>query len=292
MTTPDTPSLVERRPHEQRWFLRLGGRDHVATTSGRITTHVELRRDGELLLHKDTLETRTTLTCDEGSVPGLEADLRRTRTGRVKRVTLRIDGREVDLEPEAGSPAARRLTRERRHPWAYASLDVLVAVVGVLLPLLGIGALIKLLLAPVIAWLLGLLPDWHLPRIPWPDIDWPDIPWPHLDFSWIPDWTPPWWFIWFFDHLGQVKPVLFALVIAVYEVRRRRRQDQEKKDPEALEREELLERLARAMQQVAGGSARAGERDHETGPTHLRPVDTDRSAVGRDDLVDDRQTQP
>ncbi|GAB2479507.1 hypothetical protein GCM10027030_12090 [Luteococcus sediminum] len=285
----------------QTFTLRVGGHDYVAECSGRLTTHVRLLRDGDEVLSGTEVDTTGTIRDDD--VPE-SLWLRRTRTGRVRRVTLKGVGREVDMDPEPGSPAAVRLEKERQHPWRYAALDVLTAVVGVLVPLLGLGALLKWLIAPLLAWLLGLLPDISLPPIPWPDIDWPgipwpdidwpSIPWPHVDLSWIPDFTLPAWLVWILDHERQVKPVLFATVIAVAEVRRRRKQDREKARLADNERRELLTRLARAMQQVAetGPRSVSGRQPHlETRPAPLRVGDPDAPAVGGDQLVHDRQPQ-
>uniref|UniRef100_UPI003735167C hypothetical protein n=1 Tax=Luteococcus sp. TaxID=1969402 RepID=UPI003735167C len=137
-------------------------------------------------------------------------------------------------------------------------------------------------------------PDIDWPGIPWPDIDWPDIPWPHVDLSWIPDFTAPAWLVWIFDHERQVKPVLFATVIAVAEVRRRQKQDREKARLADDERRELLTRLAQAMQQVAetGPRSVSGRQPHlEPCPAPLRVGDADVPAVGGDQLADDRQPQ-
>lgn len=290
----------------QTFTLRIGGHDYVAECSGRLTTHVRLLRDGDEVLSGSEIDTTGTISDDD--VPE-SLWLRRTRTGRVRRVTLKGVGREVDMDPEPGSPAAVRLDKERQHPWRYAALDVLTAVIGVLVPLLGLGALLKWLLAPLLAWLLGLLPDVGLPpipwpdvdwpqipwpSIPWPDVDWPDIPWPHVDLSWLPEITPPAWLVWLLDHERQVKPVLFAAVIAVAEVRRRQKQDREKAELAEAERRELLTRLAHAMQQVAEpgtGSLGSRQPDLEPRPAPLRVGDPDVPAVGGDQLAHDRQPQ-
>jgi hypothetical protein len=121
--------------------------------------------------------------------------------------------------PPPGSLAARLQAFERDHPRLWASRHVVLAVLKVLVALLGFAAFIRLLLAPVLSWLRGLLPDIDLPDIPWPDIDLPDIPWPDID---LPDLVlPPW----LRAVLGTAKfwvPVLVAIAVAVAEVRRRR----------------------------------------------------------------------
>ncbi|WP_420176214.1 hypothetical protein [Luteococcus sp. OSA5] len=253
-------SQQDQPTRRQRFELRVDGHNHVACTSGRLTTLVELWCDDALVLSGKAVDTRERLhpETDDSPVRGLVVV--RTRTGRVRRVTLELAGRVVDMEPEAGSPAALRLAKERRHPWLFAALDVLLAVAAVLLPLLGIGALVKLLLAPLVAWLLGLLPSIALPSIPWlsiawPSIPWPNIPWPSIDLSWIPDWQLPGWLLWALDHLDQAKPVLFTLALAVYEVRRRRRQDAEKQRLAQQERDELNARLASGLHQLAARRA-------------------------------------
>jgi hypothetical protein len=121
--------------------------------------------------------------------------------------------------PPPGSLAARLQAFERDHPRLWASRHVVLAVLKVLVALLGFAAFIRLLIAPVLSWLRGLLPAIDLPEIPWPDIDLPDIPWPDID---LPELVLPHWLR---VVLGTAKfwvPVLVAIAVAVAEVRRRR----------------------------------------------------------------------
>jgi hypothetical protein len=118
-----------------------------------------------------------------------------------------------------GSLAARLQALERDHPGLWASRHVLLAALKVLVALLGLAAFVRLLLAPALSWLRGLVPDMDLPDIPWPHIDLPDIPWPDIDLPHLvlPNWlrvvvaTAKFW-----------APVLAAIGLAVVEVRRRR----------------------------------------------------------------------
>jgi hypothetical protein len=70
-----------------------------------------------------------------------------------------VGGEPVAFEPPAGTRAARREAFARARPVLYASRHVVVAAGKVLFPLLGLGALVRLLLA----------------LVPRPDVDLPDI---------------------------------------------------------------------------------------------------------------------
>jgi hypothetical protein len=122
--------------------------------------------------------------------------------------------------PPVGSPAARLAAFERAHPRLWASRHVALASAKVALALLGVAAFIRLLVQPVISWLLALLPDLDLPAIPWPDIDLPDIPWPDLD---LPDLSVPGWLLVLVGTAKYWGPILVGVGLAVAEVRRRRR---------------------------------------------------------------------
>ncbi|MEL4359110.1 MULTISPECIES: hypothetical protein [unclassified Luteococcus] len=240
----------------QRHLIVLHGHRYVLQSNRGPSPRLSLWVDGEEQAHRDaTFATEVTLEPKDADEHG-RVEVRLTRTGRIRRATLHRDGREVDLEPEEGSRAHRRLARERAHPRLYAGLDVLVAVLGVVIGLLGLGAMVKVLLEPVVKFLLGLIPDVDLPSIPWPDIawpsipwpsiPWPSIPWPSIDLSWlpwylIPEFEVPEWVWWTLEH---GKPVLIALVLAVGEVRRRAKQDALKAELAQQERQELLARLA------------------------------------------------
>jgi hypothetical protein len=107
----------------------------------------------------------------------------------------------------------------RDHPRRYAVQRVAVALVGVVLPLL-LG-LIAVRFAVSIPW-----PDLNLPslpdppNIPWPDIDLPSVPFPDL-----PDWQLPEWLRWILNHLKYVWPIGLALLLALGEIDRRKKQD-------------------------------------------------------------------
>ncbi|MEL4504292.1 hypothetical protein AAEX63_03335 [Luteococcus sp. H138] len=234
----------------QRHLIVLRGHRYVLQSSRGPRPRLSLWVDGEEQAHRDaTFATEVTLAPKDADEHG-RVEVRLTRTGRIRRATLYVGEREVDLDPEEGSKAHRRLQRERAHPRLYAGLDVLVAVLGVLIGLLGLGAMVKVLLEPVIRFLLGLIPDVDLPsiewpKIPWPSIDLPEIAWPHIDLAWIPwhlipEFEVPEWVWWTLDH---GRPILIALVIAVAEVRRRAKQDALKAELAERERQELLARL-------------------------------------------------
>jgi hypothetical protein len=141
------------------------------------------------------------------------------------------DGEEwepVAFEAAAGTRAARREALARAHPSLYASRHVAEAVGRVAFPLLGVGALVKVLLdlvpRPDVS-----VPDLDPPSIPWPDLPFPDLPWPQVS---LPDVSPPPWLA---AILGTTKlwaPIVVAVVVAVREARRRRRTSAKDAPPE------------------------------------------------------------
>lgn len=148
----------------------------------------------------------------------------------------------VAFEPPAGTRAARREAFARAHPELYASRHVAAAVGRVLFPLLGLGVLVKLLLA-LVPWPKVALPDVDLPSVPWPDVPWPDAPWPDL-----PEVSAPSWARTLLAAAKVAVPVLIAVGVAAREVERRKRS---------------------AAQQ--GEQAGAGERDHDGRDGRLPP---------------------
>lgn len=146
----------------------------------------------------------------------------------------------VTFEPPAGTRAARREAFARAHPTLYASRHVAIATGQVLFPLLGLGALVKVLLDWV-PWPDVRFPDLDPPSIPWPDIPWPDVPWPDL-----PDVSVPPWVGAILAAAKYAVPILVAVGVAAKEVERRKRS---------------------AAQQ--GEQPGAGERDHDGGDREL-----------------------
>lgn len=182
----------------------------------------------------DGLEQHDDEVTEEAPDPRGALGLKFTTLGRPRRVTWYEPDDDVgaaahavlgtggiDLVPEPGSKAALYEQKMRDHPRRYAVQRVAVAVFGVVLPLL-LGV-IAVRFAVSIPWpdinLLS-LPD--LPNIPWPDIPWPDINLPSI--SW-PDWQLPDWLRWILNHLKYVWPIALALLLALGEIDRRKKQD-------------------------------------------------------------------
>lgn len=233
----------------QRFQLRTEGRDYLLVVHPGFQRRLVLLRDGRQIAEKKTVDDRADVRTKGG---GVRVAVRMTMLGRVRRATLHVGDRQLDLDPEPGSKAARRLDRERERPVLYGALDVLVAAAGVVLPLLGIGAFLKLLLEPILRWLRSLLPDVDLPTAPLPDISLPSIPRPSIDLPDIPwpDWAAPAWLAWAAQHAKYVWPIVLAALFAWYEVARRRKQDAIKAELAAKERQALLSRLAVDLRQV------------------------------------------
>lgn len=201
-------------------------------------------------------------------LPARRVDVRLSSMGKVKRATVH-DGRdELDFDAPTGTRAARLQAWGREHPVLYALRFLAEKALVVVAVVLGLGALLRLLVEPLVQWLLGLLPDiaWpqiRLPDIPWPQIDLPDIPWPRIDLSWIP-WPdpPPAWLLAvleFYDRNSHiVTPLLVGVFLALGEMRRQRRQRTQRA---AREAEELrLERVRLASALRALETRRAGHR--------------------------------
>ncbi|MFW3171460.1 hypothetical protein [Geodermatophilus sp. CPCC 206100] len=125
------------------------------------------------------------------------------------------------FDPAPGTLAARLRHLEERHPRLWATRHVVLAVGRVLLGLLGLAVLLRTVLRPLLDWLAGLLPRIDWPDIPWPDL--PSIPWPDVDWPDLPDVSPPGWLAAVLATAKFWGPVLVAVVLAVREVRRKRR---------------------------------------------------------------------
>lgn len=215
----------------ERWLLTVAGVEHEVEVS-----EVGLRR--EVVWRVGGVEAARGRTGEKRLVLGSEGSggllVRLSELGGpARRVTL-FDTHEeallgvggVDLDPAPGTAAARREAWIRAHPHQYAVRRGLAAAAGVVLPILLVWLLARFAL-PAIPW-----PDWHLPRIPWPDLPrmpWPDIAWPDIPWPDLPSWSLPEWLRSALEKAKYVWPVLLAVGLAQAEVRRRRRQDQEKR---------------------------------------------------------------
>ncbi|MEV5831775.1 hypothetical protein AB0L25_40050 [Spirillospora sp. NPDC052242] len=130
------------------------------------------------------------------------------------------DGKGVRFAPPEGSRAARREALARAHPVLFASRHVVLAAGQVLLPLLGLGVLVRMLVE-LVPWPDVALPDVSLPDVDLPDLPLPDVPWPDID---PPDISAPWWVQAVLATAKFWVPLLVAVGVALREVSRRRRQ--------------------------------------------------------------------
>ena len=212
----------------QRYDLAVGGHEHRVEVEGTVSRTIRWYVDGELVATATSAEDKPVLEAEPArdEAVGLAFGV----LGHPQRVTLFQANGDVpararavlgtggiDLDPEPGSPAARREARIREHPWRHAAVATAGGVAKVVVPLL-LGLLV-VRLALALPW-----PEWD---VPWPDIDlpsvpWPDVPWPDID---LPSWEPPGWVRWLADKLGYVWPILLAFFLARGEIRRRRKQD-------------------------------------------------------------------
>jgi hypothetical protein len=247
----------------------VDGRHHRVQVRGSVLRTIEWYVDDELVATKKSSDDNVAVESDR--LDALAVGLKFTALGRAKRVTLYASEGDVpasarallgtgglDLDPEPGSPAARREQRIREHPWRHATLATAGGVAKVVVPIL-LGLLV-VRFAVDLPW-----PDWRipwpdidLPRIPGPEIPWPEIPWPDID---LPDWELPAWVGWLLDKLKYLWPVLLAAVLAKSEIDRRRKQDALKAGLEDEVKDEVKDGL-----------------EDEASPKHRRPHDRARRA--------------
>lgn len=212
-----------------RWTLDHGGhRLEVETGRDGWNRFARLYVDGEPAAETTTDALKATLTHGEASV-AVAFDVLGLLDGQAARCDLAppAPGKTEDggaggakaasqpsepFEPPGGTRAARREALARAHPVLYASRHVAVAAGKMLLPVLGLGALIQVLLGAVP------LPDVRLPDIDAPSLPWPDIPWPDL-----PDVSAPPWLAAVLAAAKFWIPLLIAVGVAVREARRRKR---------------------------------------------------------------------
>ncbi|ROO84145.1 hypothetical protein EDD29_1662 [Actinocorallia herbida] len=193
------------------YTLALDGRRYelVCAKSGALGVRARLLVDGEE--RAETVKELESLKLADGDLAiEVKVDFRR----RPKKIKARFAGREVHFIPPEGSHLAKLERWERERPLRYASRHVLIATAQVLIPLLGLSALLRLLV-PRVDW--PDLPHLDLPSVPWPDL--PDLR-PDLD---LPDLTPPQWLQPLLDAGKLLGPILLAVAIAVREIRKNRR---------------------------------------------------------------------
>lgn len=221
------------RKETQRWDLSVHGQTHRVEVQGSVFRTIRWHVDDDLVATKRTTKDNVSLEAetDIGHALELQFDV----LGHTKRATLyergdtmleRVGGAMghggIDLDPEPGSPAARREQRIREHPWRHTTIATVGGVAKVVVPvLLGLLVVRFAINLPWPHWNIP-WPDIELPRISWPDIPWPEIPWPDVD---APNWQVPEWVRWVAKTMGYGWPVLLALVLAKLEVDRRREQD-------------------------------------------------------------------
>ncbi|MFD1858837.1 hypothetical protein EHW97_05330 [Aeromicrobium camelliae] len=220
------------------WTLRDRRRELSVHDDGNGCVRLEV--DGELLEER-TGELLDDLTLELGPVDDVEQTVR-VHLG-VRKQVRRVEMREkpadedearplvVPFVPPPGTKARRRYDLQEAHPRLYAARHVAGSIGGILIGILGVGALVSAFLSQFV------------PRIDWswlPDL--PDISPPsslrYIDpLYWLSRVLPDWdWFGWLPDldlsWLQYVVPVLVAIAIAVGELDRRKKR---------LEREQRAE---------------------------------------------------
>lgn len=221
-------SASSRHDGPVAWTLRREGTEHeVREGTGRRVA--VLTADGAVVDEQETgyWEKATLRHVD------LEVEVQWGPRNRITSVVL-LGGDDVarlPFAPPPGSLADRRERLAREHPVRFTLLRVASAGAGVLIGVLGVGALVSAL----VNQLLPRIDLSWLPTVSWPDawrIDPPD--WlRHLDlFSWVrrlpwPDWSLPTWLTGYTEYWI---PLVVAGFIAVGEVDRRRKQHARRAD--------------------------------------------------------------
>lgn len=203
-------------PNKAIWWV---DGDRIAAKSASVDDAIELSADAEHELADELGAVKVRFTW--GGRPRRVTHLEGNRDSAATKALLGIGG--TDLDPEPGSPAARREEWAERHP-VLASLDEIVGGAGKIVIPIALAALVPILSRLLPDWDVDLpLPD--LPSIPWPDIDLPSIPWPELDLPSIPwpDITLPGWVGAVLDALRFIWPLLLGIAIAASEYKRRTR---------------------------------------------------------------------
>jgi hypothetical protein len=201
----------------ERWGMDHDGRRvEVEREPSGLGQVLRLVVDGEQRSESKTSGGRTKL--EDGQ---LTVDVRLAALGSIRRAAILDAGGElVLLDPPPGTRAARLAELERRRPVLYAARHVVKAVGSVMLPLLGIGALIGLVLPA--------LPDIELPRVNLPDMSLPDLP--DLPATSI---EPPEWVKSVLSAAPYVVPIVIAIGVAAREVERQRKRRRRAEDGSA-----------------------------------------------------------
>jgi hypothetical protein len=194
----------------ERWGVDHDGTRVEREPSG-LGQVLRLVVDGEQRLESKTSGGRTKL--EDGQ---LTVDVRLAALGSIRRAAILDAGGElVLLDPPPGTRAARLAELERRRPVLYAARHVVKAVGSVMLPLLGIGALIGLVLPA--------LPDIDPPQVNLPDL--PDLPSISIE--------PPEWVKSVLAAAPYVVPIAIAIGVAAREVERQRKRRRRAEDGSA-----------------------------------------------------------
>jgi hypothetical protein len=199
--------------HAERWSVdHAGRRVEVEREPSGVGQLLRLVVDGEHRAESKTNGSRARL--QDGD---LTVDVRLAALGSIRRAAILDAGGDelMLLDPPPGTRAAKLAELERTRPVLYAARHVVRAVGGVLLPLLGIGALIGLVLPA--------LPDIDPPQVDLPDL--PDLPSISIE---PPEWLEP-----VLAAAPYVVPIVIALGVAAREVDRQRKRRQRAEDGSA-----------------------------------------------------------
>jgi hypothetical protein len=224
----DSEVSAMSRKVTQRWSLILHGQSHRVEVEGSVMRTTRWYIDDDLVATKRS--GKGTVLLGSASMTGCAIELELGVLRSAWRATV-FEGEDhavvkelvatgtegVDLEPEQGSPAARREQHIREHTWRHTTIAAAVGVMRVIAPL--VMGLLVVRFALTLPW-----PQWSVawPHLDMPRIPLPDIPWPGVH---LPNWEPPQWARLVARTMRYGWPVLLALVVARIEIDRRREQD-------------------------------------------------------------------
>lgn len=206
-------SMIQQPAARDRYVLDHEGRRYEIESEslGLIGDLARLFVDGE-----QVAEAKGELDAAKLEHEGLKIKVRWTLRHEIKQITAELADQPLRFVPPDGTLLAKRDRWERDRPVLFALRHVAVATAQVAGTLLGIGAIIKLILQPLLAKIPR--PDWHLPEIDLPSLPSPDLP----------DFDAPGWLTVILATAKFWGPILIALGVALNEIDKNRKKHAKK----------------------------------------------------------------
>ncbi|GAA3231826.1 hypothetical protein [Actinocorallia longicatena] len=213
--------MISHPAAPDRYLLEHEGRHYEIESSslGLIGDRAVLFADGERVA-----EAKGELDAAKLEHDGIKIKVRWNLRHEIKEIRAEAGEEPLRFVPPPGTLLARRDRWERERPVLFAARHVAGAAGQIALGVLGIGAIIKLILQPLLERIPRPaidLPDWHLPRI-----DLPDIPVPSFD---LPDWALPGWLSAILHTAKFWGPIVVAIFVALNEIDKNQKKHARKK---------------------------------------------------------------